>query len=213
MFPEVFVLNEDNSIAINPSNGFQVRRRCMRFIPDGDNSSIYVYYKQFEVGLDNSIVNAQEKSYYIKNIPAVNYTTGSIITPPTYYEANEVIVPAHPAIGNEVKTPATYYLQGELMENNEIATGGELKTPAVLYGIGEIIPAIIAIGGELKSGVVISNGTEVNIPAVNAFDNWKNYQISSQMVGLTFEQFFVEMQINPRLRRLPVNVESDYNNN
>lgn len=213
MFSEVYVLNQDNTRAKNPASGLDIKRRCLRFIPDGDKESIYVFYKQWEVGLDGSEVNPKEKSYFIKNTPAVFYPAKTIINQATYYVQGEVISPSREANGTEIKTPPTYYLEGEVMSNNEIAIGGELKTPAVYYSIGETIPAIIAVGGELKTPASISTGQEIETPATFAFDSWKGFQITTDMVGFTLENFFIDMQINPRLKYLPFNIPDEYNNN
>lgn len=118
MFQEVTVLNQDNTIALSPTTGLEVKRRCTSFDIRGDISFIYVYYDQWEVGLDNSKVNLKKKKYFV-----------------------------------------------------------------------------------------------YNSQTVNAFDAWKNYEITTQIVGLTLEQLFVDMQINPRLKSLPIDVSDNYNNN
>jgi len=75
------------------------------------------------------------------------------------------------------------------------------NVPAVLYAIGEDM-----------GGGILSNGTEIKTPAKPLFDDWKSFTITNQIVGLTLEQLFIEMQINERLKTLPIDVEKIYNN-
>jgi len=158
-FSIITVLDGNNQPALDPATGLQVKRQCVRFVPDGDITRLTIFYKQWLSGIDGSQVDVKEKAYYLYDAPAVYYT------------------------GNEIKTDATFYAEGEDMGGGVLANGGEVKTPPVYY-----------LNTDIKTAEKV------------VFSHWKNFTILQQFVGLTLEQLFIEMQINPKLKIMPINV-------
>lgn len=71
MFNEVTVLNQNNTDAIDGASGLKCKRRCVSFQANGDLTKLYVEYKQWLVGTDNSKVSETTKYYHIYDAPAV----------------------------------------------------------------------------------------------------------------------------------------------
>jgi len=98
------------------------------------------------------------------------------------------------------------YLQWEVGLNNT-----ETNIESKQYYIYNV-PAVYYVQGEEISPGVIADGTEIKTPAKPLFDEWKSFTITNQVVGLTLEQLFIEMQINQRLKTLPIDVAKMHNN-
>jgi len=114
------------SLGIDQTTQLQIQLNVWGFDVNDKISQATIAYDLVLLAPNNAVAHIISTGTYTRrDIPAVLYNTGEIITPAIYYKTGEMmdvtingVVSQQPAIGGEIKTPAI------------IATGTEVKIPA-----------------------------------------------------------------------------------